>query len=203
MVCGEATAVVPLVDELAITAGAVRALSGAPRRGRSRTRSACAADPGSRESEELLIEAREAAAARGPMVAGRSRLAYGTWLRHSQRVTEARMELRSALAAFESAGVNTWIERARSELRAAGGTVTSPRSDGDELTAQERQIAALAAAGLSNREIGARLYLSHRTVSTHLYHVFPKLGITSRARAAGRGRQSRQSRPLEQTDVRA
>ena len=110
------------------------------------------------------------------MLAGRSRLAYGTWLRHSQRVTEARLELRSALAAFESAGVNPWSERARSELRAAGGTVTSPRSDADELTAQERQIAALAAAGLSNREIGARLYLSHRTVSTHLYHVFPSSG---------------------------
>ena len=198
VVCGEATAVVPLVNELAITAGAVPS----PALRAAVTRARAVLGSSSRESEELLIEAREAAAARGPMVVGRSRLAYGTWLRHNQRVTEARMELRSALAAFESAGVNPWIERARSELRAAGGTVTSPRSDADELTAQERQIAALAASGLSNREIGARLYLSHRTVSTHLYHVFPKLGITSRAQLRDMV-ASLVDDDLEQTDARA
>jgi len=113
---------------------------------------------------------------------GRIRLAYGIWLRRNRQINEARLELRSALAAFESIGADPWSERARSELRAAGSTVASACPDTEELTVQERQIAELAAAGLSNREIGARLYLSHRTVSTHLYHVFPKLGITSRAK---------------------
>ncbi|MEU8614847.1 helix-turn-helix transcriptional regulator, partial [Actinoplanes sp. NPDC048791] len=66
------------------------------------------------------------------------------------------------------------------ELRAAGERVR-PRTDArDGLTPQELQIAELAAAGLSNREIGERLFLSHRTISTHLYRIFPKLGITSR-----------------------
>lgn len=75
-----------------------------------------------------------------------------------------------------------WADRARRELRASGES--SRRRDPaarDQLTAQELQIAQLAAEGLSNREIGARLYLSPRTISTHLYHVFPKLGITARS----------------------
>ena len=69
---------------------------------------------------------------------------------------------------------------ARPASPAAGATVAAR----DQLTAQELQIAQLAAQGLSNREIGQRLYLSHRTISTHLYRVFPKLGITSRAELA-------------------
>jgi DNA-binding NarL/FixJ family response regulator len=76
----------------------------------------------------------------------------------------------------------SWSERARRELRASGES--SRRSDPAaryQLTAQELQIAQLAAQGLANREIGQRLYLSHRTISTHLYRMFPKLGITSRA----------------------
>ena len=75
-----------------------------------------------------------------------------------------------------------WSERARSELRAAGET--SPRRTPDareQLTPHELSIAQLAAEGFTNREIGQRLYLSHRTVSTHLHRIFPKLGITSRA----------------------
>ena len=83
---------------------------------------------------------------------------------------------------FDAIGASSWGDQARSELRASGER--SRRRDPtarDELTAQELQIAQLAATGLSNREIGQRLYLSHRTISTHLYRVFPKLGITSRA----------------------
>jgi DNA-binding NarL/FixJ family response regulator len=75
-----------------------------------------------------------------------------------------------------------WGERARQELRASGES--ADRRDpaaSDRLSAQELQIARLAADGLSNREIGQQLYLSHRTVGTHLYRIFPKLGITSRA----------------------
>jgi DNA-binding NarL/FixJ family response regulator len=79
-------------------------------------------------------------------------------------------------------GVFPWGERARQELRAAGEASRRRVPEAwDQLTPQELQIAQLAANGLSNREIGQQLYLSHRTVGTHLYRVFPKLGITSRA----------------------
>jgi DNA-binding NarL/FixJ family response regulator len=78
-------------------------------------------------------------------------------------------------------GCAAWGDQARRELRASGES--SGRRDlavRDQLTAQELQIAQLAAQGLSNRDIAQRLYLSHRTIGTHLYRIFPKLGITSR-----------------------
>jgi len=75
-----------------------------------------------------------------------------------------------------------WAERARRELRATGVVSQAPRpQQWTSLSPQELQIALLAAEGLTNREIAQRLYLSHRTVSSHLYRIFPKLGITSRA----------------------
>jgi DNA-binding NarL/FixJ family response regulator len=75
-----------------------------------------------------------------------------------------------------------WIPRARNELRATGAHRLSPAAAHlDELTAQQREIAELAAAGLTNKEISARLFLSARTVGNHLYQIFPKLGVTSRA----------------------
>ena len=73
------------------------------------------------------------------------------------------------------------MTRTATELRAAGQGAPREDSDPTTLTAQERTIALLAAAGLTNKQIAARLYLSHRTVGAHLYRVFPKLGITSRA----------------------
>ena len=83
---------------------------------------------------------------------------------------------------FDAIGASNWGDQARSELRASGERSRRRVAEArDQLTAQELQIAQLAADGLSNREIGQRLYLSHRTISTHLYRVFPKLGITSRA----------------------
>ena len=91
-----------------------------------------------------------------------------------------------ARAAFDAMGCVAWAEQARSELRASGEA--SRRRDPsarDQLTAQELQIAQLASQGLSNREIGQRLYLSHRTVGTHLYRVFPKLGISTRGELVG------------------
>jgi DNA-binding NarL/FixJ family response regulator len=90
--------------------------------------------------------------------------------------------LRAARDAFDALGCKAWSDQVRRELRASGES--SRRSDPaarDQLTAQELQIAQLAAQGLSNREIGQRLYLSHRTIGTHLYRTFPKLGITSRS----------------------
>jgi DNA-binding CsgD family transcriptional regulator len=75
-----------------------------------------------------------------------------------------------------------YAERTRRELRASGERVRSRAPGGwAQLSPQELQIAQLAAEGLSNREIGERLYLSHRTVGSHLYRLFPKLGVTSRA----------------------
>ncbi|WIB34834.1 helix-turn-helix transcriptional regulator [Curtobacterium sp. MCJR17_043] len=98
---------------------------------------------------------------------------------------EARTHLREALAEFVAAGTAGFAARAAAELRAAGeappnGTSGAPSASAP-LTPQELQIARLAAAGMSNREIADRIYLSHRTVSTHLYKVFPKLGVSSRA----------------------
>jgi DNA-binding NarL/FixJ family response regulator len=108
-------------------------------------------------------------------------LAFGEWLRRQRRTAESRAPLRAARDAFDALGVVPWGERARQELRASGESSRRRTPDRlDELTPQELQIAQMAAAGLSNREIGQRLYLSHKTVETHLYHVFPKLGVTSR-----------------------
>ena len=116
-----------------------------------------------------------------PFQRARLQLAYGEWLRRGRRIAESRAPLRTARDIFDTLGCMSWSERARRELRASGES--SRRRDPaarDQLTAQELQIAQLAAQGLSNREIGERLYLSHRTIGTHLYRVFPKLGITAR-----------------------
>jgi DNA-binding CsgD family transcriptional regulator len=117
-----------------------------------------------------------------PFYVARAQLAYGVWLRRHRRMTESRAPLREAVATFDALGLLRYAVRARRELRASGETVRR-RVPGTwaQLSPQELQIAQLAAEGLSNREIGERLYLSHRTVESHLYRLFPKLGVTSRA----------------------
>jgi DNA-binding CsgD family transcriptional regulator len=118
---------------------------------------------------------------RWPFQRARLQLAYGQWLRRHRRVAESRGVLRAARDSFDALGCAPWGEQARRELRASGERSRRRVPEArDQLTAQELQIAQLAAEGLSNREIGARLFLSHRTVGTHLYRVFPKLDITSR-----------------------
>jgi DNA-binding CsgD family transcriptional regulator len=116
-----------------------------------------------------------------PFYVARSQLAYGEWLRRHRRMTQSRAPLREAAETFDALGLLRYAERARRELRASGETVRR-REPGAwaQLSPQELQIAQLAADGLSNREIGEQLYLSHRTVESHLYRLFPKLGITSR-----------------------
>jgi DNA-binding CsgD family transcriptional regulator len=117
-----------------------------------------------------------------PFMRARLLLAYGGWLRRHRRVSESRAPLRAALEACDALGAIPWAERARHELRASGERHHHRGSEARErLSAQELQIARLAGEGLSNREIGEQLYLSHRTVGSHLYRVYPKLGITSRA----------------------
>jgi DNA-binding CsgD family transcriptional regulator len=118
---------------------------------------------------------------RWPFQRARLQLAHGQWLRRHRRVAESRGVLRAARDSFDALGCAPWGEQARRELRASGERSRRRVPEArDQLTAQELQIAQLAAEGLSNREIGERLFLSHRTVGTHLYRVFPKLGITSR-----------------------
>jgi DNA-binding NarL/FixJ family response regulator len=114
----------------------------------------------------------------------RRQLAYGAWLRRQRRAADSRPVLRAAAGAFDALGLPPWAERARSELRASGESLRRPADAGTTLTPQESQIARLAAEGLSNRDIAERLFLSPRTVTTHLYRIYPKLGITSRGELA-------------------
>ncbi|WP_067141509.1 AAA family ATPase [Microtetraspora malaysiensis] len=106
----------------------------------------------------------------------RVRLALGERLRRTGDKAQARETLTAAVDAFTGLGARPWTERARRELRAAG-----PGGTDSLLTPQELEIAQLAASGLTNKQIGERLHLSHRTVSSHLYQIYPKLGITTRA----------------------
>ncbi|MBE9375816.1 hypothetical protein IQ251_15300 [Saccharopolyspora sp. HNM0983] len=115
----------------------------------------------------------------------RTEFHFGAWLRRRRRDQQAREHLRAAEEHFDRLGAHAWSRRAHAELRAAGET----RSSGNAatravLTPQEHEIALLAAEGLTNRQIGERLSLSPRTVGYHLYKVFPKLDITSRAQLA-------------------
>jgi DNA-binding CsgD family transcriptional regulator len=115
----------------------------------------------------------------------RAHLLYGEWLRRENRRIDARAQLRVAHDQFTSMGMEAFAERARNELHATGERVRKRSQETrDDLTPQERQIAHLARDGLSNPEIGARLFLSPRTVEWHLHHVFTKLGITSRRELA-------------------
>jgi ATP/maltotriose-dependent transcriptional regulator MalT len=132
---------------------------------------------------------------------GRIGLLYGAWLRRSRRPSQARAYLSNAEELFAGLDATPWVQRARAELRATGqpraastaseqrmtaepAVVAPPVSGPDpfaDLTAQEREVVALAAEGLSNRQIAERLFLSPRTVGSHLYKAFPKLGVSNRA----------------------
>jgi DNA-binding CsgD family transcriptional regulator len=113
-----------------------------------------------------------------PFLLARVRLCYGEMLRRRRQITEARRHLSAAQETFVQLGASPWARRAENELRASGAAGSDVRAT---LTAQEREIAQLAATGMTNKEIGERLALSPRTVAAHLYRAFPKLGITSRA----------------------
>ncbi|MGW1468233.1 ATP-binding protein [Streptomyces sp. NPDC002308] len=119
---------------------------------------------------------------RRPFDAARVRLFYGERLRRLRSTAEAREQLTLALESFQRLGAGPWATRAAAELRASGQS--APTAAGPvpvTLTAQEQQIATLAATGLTNKQIAEQLFLSHRTIGAHLYQIYPKLGITSRA----------------------
>lgn len=121
-----------------------------------------------------------------PWEAARTHLAFGERLRRERRKSEARTQLRTAAEIFDRLGARPWAARARAELRAAGASAPdgAPVSAVSALSPQELQIVRLVAAGLTNREIGARLFLSPKTVSYHLYRAFPKLNVASRTQLA-------------------
>ncbi|MGW2151809.1 ATP-binding protein [Nonomuraea bangladeshensis] len=125
-----------------------------------------------------------------PFDQARTRLVYGEWLRRHRRRTEARIQLEAALEAFDRLDAAPWSARAAAELRATGASPARRAKAGDllaALTPQELQVVRLAVTGASNREIGAQLFLSPRTVAYHLYKAFPKLGVSSRGELAALG----------------
>ncbi|KUF18687.1 helix-turn-helix transcriptional regulator [Streptomyces silvensis] len=139
-----------------------------------------ATDPG--EADDMYQRAvSHPAAADFPFELARIHLAHGIRLRHTQGRKAAHLSLTLAAETFERLATPAWAERARAELRATGAPARTSTVRLATLTWQEHRIADLAAGGLTNKEIGARMHLSPRTVSSHLYRVFPKLGITSRA----------------------
>ena len=122
-----------------------------------------------------------------PFDHARTVLVYGEWLRRGRRRADARAQLASAREMFAAVGAQQWAERARRELLATGarpGQLLRQPGPLDRLTPQELQVVRLAVAGLSNRDIAAQLFLSPRTVESHLYKAYPKLGVTSRGELA-------------------
>lgn len=118
-----------------------------------------------------------------PFERARLNLDYGEWLRRRRRINEAKPLLAAALETFGQLGARPWLQQAKAELRACGVSVSgAPDGPGalSELTPQQREIVTLAASGLTNREIASRLFLSPRTVGSHLYRAYPKLGIAGR-----------------------
>ncbi|WP_331769809.1 LuxR C-terminal-related transcriptional regulator (plasmid) [Embleya sp. NBC_00888] len=152
-----------------------------------------------RDDEEAVVGFRDAPAIedgeRWPFDRARIRLYCGERLRRGRAQAQARDHLAAAVEVFEQLGADPWTARANKELRACGRPVHArPRPEESALTPQEREVASLAAAGLTNKQIAEKLFLSPRTVSTHLHHLFPKLGITSRA--ALRDALERRDHPL-------
>ncbi len=118
-----------------------------------------------------------------PFERAQLRLDYGEWLRRQRRINDAKPVLTAALQTFRRLGAAPWTRRAEAELRACGvSTAAAPAAPGAlaDLTAQQREIVILASRGLTNSEIADRLFLSPRTVASHLYRSYPKLGIAGR-----------------------
>ncbi|MGZ4233033.1 MAG: AAA family ATPase [Solirubrobacteraceae bacterium] len=156
-----------------------------PNRARLALLARCEAQVDDAAADEHYIRALELAGSLSPFDRARTQLLYGEWLRRERRRLDARPHLRAALATFEHLAVPPWEARARSELRASGETARKrDPSTRDQLTPQELHIAGLAAGGLTNPEIAARLFLSPRTIDYHVRKILAKLEIASRAELA-------------------
>jgi DNA-binding CsgD family transcriptional regulator len=119
-----------------------------------------------------------------PFDRARTQLLYGEWLRRARRRVEARAHLAAAVDTFQRLGANPWADRAGAELRATGQTLRREDTSRMRLTPQEMQVVQLVAAGGSNKEVAAKLFLSPRTVAYHLHKAYPKLGVSSRTELA-------------------
>lgn len=149
----------------------------------ARSRALLAPDHEAEEQYRRSIEV--FGAANSPTELARSHLVYGEWLRRQRRRREAREQLRAALDAFAGMGAQGFAGRAQAELEATGVHPTTRRpGPSSGLTAQETQVARLAAAGDTNREAAAKLFLSPATVDHHLRHIYQKLGVSSRTQLA-------------------
>jgi DNA-binding CsgD family transcriptional regulator len=193
-----AWALVELI-EAGVRSGATDATSGALDRLSARTQAsgtdwALGIEAGSRallsdgrDAEPLYREAVERLArSRGVVHLARARLLYGEWLRRENRRVDAREQLRAAHDDFSRIGAEAFAERARRELLATGETAPRRTAETrDVLTPQEAQIARMASDRQTNPEIGAKLFISPRTVEYHLRKVFTKLDITSRKELRG------------------
>jgi DNA-binding CsgD family transcriptional regulator len=116
-----------------------------------------------------------------PFEHARTLLAFGAAQRRARRRGEARASLQQALRIFQELGTPAWAEKARAELGRVGG-----RRRAEGLTPAERRVADLVAEGRTNRQVAATLFLSERTVATHLSHIYAKLGVRSRTELARR-----------------
>jgi DNA-binding CsgD family transcriptional regulator len=117
---------------------------------------------------------------RWPFEFAQLQLDYAQWLRRQRRISESKLVLLEAVESLRQLGAAPWVRRAESELRACGLGIGTASDGLSTLTSREQEIVNLASSGLTNREIGERLFLSARTVSSHLYRTYPKLGVTSR-----------------------
>ncbi|BBH69928.1 transcriptional regulator [Actinoplanes sp. OR16] len=133
--------------------------------------------------ESHYVQSMDAAVSAGnALELARTQLAYAEWLRRQRRIVQAREPLEAALAVFRRVEAQHLASRASRELLATGtAPVAAAPADRMRLTPQELRIVELAATGLTNKEIADQLYLSPRTVATHLYKAFPKLGVRTRA----------------------
>jgi DNA-binding CsgD family transcriptional regulator len=154
-------------------------------------------------ADELYREAIGRLGRGGPAAyVARTHLVYGEWLRRKHRRLDAREHLRTAYELFTEMGIVAFAERAARELRATGATARRRRVEtGAELTVQEAQIARLAAEGVSNAEIGSRLFISPRTVEYHLHKAFTKLNVSSRRELGIALAESGSQRPSSERDT--
>lgn len=138
-----------------------------------------------RDAEALFEHATSGVLRAWPCYRTRAELAHGQWLRRNRRISDSRGPLRAAREGADALGLAGLAQLARQELRASGeGSADRRAQTWETLTPQEEQIAMLVAQGLSNKDIGQQLYLSHRTVASHLYRMFPKLGVSTRTQLA-------------------